>query len=350
MRSTGLIAFLLLLIAVTLRPAQARSPDDAQKIDVQELVRQAVINFNMRESLPRDYTYMENLKVDHPDRKNGYSTDTFEVIEIKGHPFRRHVEHNGQKVAKEEDPEQDEESRAKWLEVEHKILEEEIKPGQTKESLAAAVQKIMDGAGLKDWKPQLFAPPPMPSMGVVTFGQTLYQLKLPLQDLNQKFHLKFKGEHTLDGRKVYVVEADPRHLKDEADSAGNFRIKVWIDQQEMQIVKVEGKAVRSGPLARAAYAAFSSQILSKEEIAERKKQLEASQLFYSDDTRITEEWTKVNDEAWLLRRRHVKGSHVFIVEGQRHFFRSNLSLPVEYDTVDTNYRKFHVGHRIVPPS
>lgn len=350
MRSTGLIAFLLLLPSVAVRSAEGRSTDDAQKIDLQELVRQAVINFNARESLPRDYTYLENLKVDHPDRKNGYSKDTFEVIEIKGHPFRRHVEHNGQKVAKEEDPEQDEESRAKWLEVDHKILEEEIKPDQTKESLAAAVQKIMDKAGLKDWKPQLFAPPPVPSMGVVTFGQTLYQLKLPLQDLSEKFHLKFKGERTLDGRKVYVVEADPRHLKDEADPAGNFRIKIWIDQQEMQIVKVEGRAVRSGPLARAEYAAFSSRILSKEEIAERKKQLEASQLFYGDDTRITEEWTKVNDEAWLLRRRHVRGSHVFIVEGQRHFFRSNLSLPVEYDTVDTNYKKFHVGHRIVPPS
>jgi hypothetical protein len=347
-RSTGLIALLLLISAVAVRPAEAKPQGDAQKIDVQELVRQAVINFNTRESLPRDYTYLETLKVDHPDQKDGYSTDTFEVIEIKGHPFRRHVAHNGQKVAEEESPEHDEEYRAKWLEVDHKILEEEIKPGQTKESLAAAVQKIMDEAGLKDWKPQLFAPPPVPSMGVVTFGQTLYQFKLPLQDLSQKFHLKFKGEHTLDGRKAYVVQADPQHIKDEADPAGNFKFKVWIDEKEMEIVKVEGRAIRPGPLARAEYAAFSSKVLSKEEIAERKKQLEASQLFYSDDTVITEEWTRVNDEAYLLRRRHVKGSHVFIVEGQRRFFRSNFSLPVEYDTVDTNYKKFHVGHRILP--
>lgn len=349
MRSTGLIAFLLLVSAVAVRPAEAaKAQGDAQKIDVQELVREAVINFNTRESLPRDYTYMESLKVDHPDQKDGHSTDTFEVIEIQGHPFRRHVGHNGQKAAEEKNPEDDEEYRAKLIEADHKILEEEIKPGQTKESLAAAVQKIMDDAGLKDWKPQLFAPPPVPSMGVVMFGQTLYQFKLPLEDLGQKFHLKFKGEHVLDGRKAYVVHADPRHIKDEADPAGNFKIKIWIDEKEMQIVKVEGRAVRSGPLANAEYAAFSSKILSKEEIAERKKQLEASQLFYSDDTVINEEWTKVNDEAWLLRRRHVKGSHVFIIQGQRRYFRSNVSLPVEYDTVDTNYKKFHVGHRILP--
>ncbi|HEY4678852.1 MAG TPA: hypothetical protein VIJ01_16920 [Candidatus Angelobacter sp.] len=348
MQTTRLIAFLLLLALVAVRPAKAKPRSDAQKIDVQEIVRQAVINFNTRESLPRDYTYLENLKVDHPDRKNGYATDTFEVIEIKGHPFRRHVAHNGEKIAEEKSLEDDEESRAKLAEVDHRILEEEIKPGQTKESLAAAVQKIMDEAGLKDWKPQLFSPPPIPSMGVVTFGQTLYQFKLPLQDLNQKFHLKFKGEHILDGRNTYVVQADPRHTKDEADPAGNFRIKVWIDQQETQIVKVEGKAIRSGPLANAEYAAFSSKVLSKEEIAERKKQLEASQLFYGDDTVITEQWTKVNNEAWLLTRRHVKGFHVFIVQGQRHYFRSNFSLPVEYDTVDTNYKKFHVGHRILP--
>ena len=237
-------------------------------------------------------------------------------------------------------------ARSGW-QVEHKILEEQIKPGQTKESLAAAVQKIMDEAGLKDWKPQLFAPPPLPSMGVVTFRQTLYQFKLPLQDLSQKFHLKFKGEHVLNGRKTYLVQADPRHTKDEA-IAGNFKIKVWIDEKEMQIVKAEGRAIQSGPLARAEYAAFSSNTLSDKEIAERKNQLKASQLFYGDDTVLTEEWTKVNDEAWLLRRRHVKGSHVFIVKGQRRFFRSNVSLPVEYDTVDTKYQKFHVGHRIVP--
>ena len=349
MRSIRLIALLLFLIQASVRPALPQAtPKDAQKIDVQELVRQALINFNTRESLPRDYTYLENLNVDHPDRAKGRSTDIFEVIEIKGHAFRRHVAHNGEKVSDGEDPERDEAYRAKWLEVEHKILEEEIKPGQTKERLAAAVQKIMNEAGLKDWKPQLFNPPVIPSMGVVTFGQTLYQFKLPLQDLDQKFRLKFKGEHTLDGRKVYEVQADPRQLKDETDPAGNFRMKIWIDQEDMQIVRVKGEAVRSGPLAHAEYVAFSSTTLSKEEIEERKQQLAASQLFYSDDTAITQEWTKVNDEVWLLRRRHVKGSHVFVVEGQRRFFRSNQSMPVEYDTVDTNYKKFRVGHRIVP--
>jgi hypothetical protein len=171
---------------------------------------------------------------------------------------------------------------------------------------------------------------------------------LPLQDLDHKFNLKFKGEHVLDGRKTYVVQAAPRHTKGETDAAGHFKIKVWIDQKDMQIVKAEGKAVRSGPLAHAEYAAFSSKTLSKDEIAERQKQLSESRLFYSDDTVVTQEWTKVNDELWLHRRRHVKGSHVFVIEGQRRFFRSNLSTPVEYDTVDTNYRKFRVGHRIVP--
>lgn len=307
-----------------------------------------MINFNTRESLPRDYTYLENLTVDYPDRKNGHSTDTYEVIEIKGHAFRRLVVRNGQRVAQQEDPEQDEAYHAKWLEVEHKILEEQIKPGHTKESLATAVQKILDDGGLKDWKPQLLAPAPVPSMGVVTFGQTLYQLKLPLQDLDQKFHLKSKGEQVFEGRKAYVVQADPKHTKDEADPAGNFKLRIWIDEKEMQIVKVEGKAMRAGPLARAEYAAFSSKTLSKKEIEERKHQLADSRLFYGDDTVVMEEWTKVNDEVWLLRRRHVKGSHLLVLEGQRRYFRSNLSVPAEYDTVDTNYKKFRVQHRILP--
>jgi hypothetical protein len=311
-------------------------------------VKQAIINFNAREALPRNYTYLENITVDRPDQKKDHSSDAYEVIEIKGHAFRRHVEHNGQKVAEQEDPEQAEEFRTKWLEVDHKILEEQIKPGQTKEGLAAAVQKIMDESGLKDWKSQFQMPPPAPAMGVVTFGQTLYQFKLPLQDLDQKYHLKFKGEQSVDGRKTYVVQADPRHIKDETDPAGNFRIKVWIDEKDKEIVKVEGRAVRSGLLGHAEYAAFSSKVLSEKEIDERKQQLASSRLLYGDDTVVTQEWTKVNDEVWLLRRRHVKGSHVFVVDGVRRFFVSNFSRAIEYDTVDTNYRKFRVEHRIVP--
>ena len=348
MRSCWLFSLLLLLPAAVRACGTAQTLQGGAKIDVQELVKQAVINFNAREALPRNYTYLENITVDRPDEKKGHSSDAYEVIEIKGHAFRRHVEHNGQKVAEQGDPEQDEEFRAKWLEVDHKILEEQIKPGQTKEALAAAVQKIMDESGLKDWKSQFQIPPPAPSMGVVTFGQTLYQFKLPLQDLGQKYHLKFKGEHTLYGRKAYVVQADPKHTRDDTDPAQNFRIKVWIDQKDKEIVKVEGRAIRSGLLGHPEYSAFSSKVLSQKEIEERKQQLSASRLLYGDDTVIVQEWTKVNDEVWLLRRRHVKGSHVFVVDGVRRFFVSNFSRAVEYDTADTNYRKFRVEHRIVP--
>jgi hypothetical protein len=340
---------LLLLPLMVARPAAAFSaPDDSEKIDVQELVRQAVINFNAREALPRNYTYVETLTDHDPRLKGGHASDTFEVMEIRGQAFRRHVLHNGEKVAVQEDSEQDEAYRAKWLEVEHKVLEEQIKPGHTKESLAAAVQKIMDDAGLKDWKPQLYAPAPLPSMGVVTFSRTLYQFKLPLEDLSQKFHLKAKGTQVLDDRTTYLVQADPKRMKDEADPAGNFKIKVWIDLKERQIVKVEGKALRAGPITRADYAAFSSKVLSKKEIEERQQHLSESRLFYSEGTTIMQEWTKVNDEAWLLRHRHVKGDHMFIEKGYWGVARPRYSSSVEYDTVDTNYRKFRVEHRILP--
>jgi hypothetical protein len=340
-------ALLFLLAIASAWPATSPA-DDVGKIDVQELVRRAVINFNTRESLPRDYTYLENLTANHPDRKNGHSTDTYEVIEIKGHAFRRHTVHNGQNVAVQEGHENDEAYRAKWIEVEHKVLEEQIKPGHTKESLAAAVQKILDEAGLKDWKPELFAPAPVPSMGVVTFSQTLYQFKLPLQELDQKFRLKFKGEQELDGRKTYVVQAEPNASKNESGDTRNFKIKVWIDAQDMQIVKVEGKAIRPGLLGKADYASFSSRTLSKKEIEGRRQQLADSRLFYSDDTVVMQEWSKVNDEVWLPRRRHVKGSHVLVFEGQSIYARRNFTVPVEFETVDSNYKKFRVEHRILP--
>jgi len=345
-----MFALLLVLPMMTARPVAACvAPGDSEQIDVQELVRQAVINFNAREALPRNYTYVESTSVDHPGKPDGHSDDTYEVIEIKGHPFRRLIVHNGQKVAAQETHEHDDEYRAKWLEVEHKVLDEQIRPGHTPESLAAAVQKIMEEAGLKDWKPQLFAPASATTMGVVLFPISLYRFQLPLQQLDQSFNLKLLKEQVIEGRKAYVVQADPRHTKDKTSDAGNFKIKVWIDQEDMQIVKVEGKAVRSGPLSRADYAAFSSsQGLSEKEIEQSKKQLADSTLYYDEGTTIVQEWTKVNDEVWLLQRRNAKGSHILVVKGTSRFPAANVPMPVVYKTVLSNYKKFRVEHRILP--
>ncbi len=341
---------LLLLLLVAARPAAAFSaPDDSEKIDVQELVRQAVINFNAREALPRNYTYVESTSVDHPGKADGHSDDTYEVIEIKGHAFRRLIIHNGQKVAAQDTHEQDEEYRAKWLEVEHKVLEEQIRPGHTAESLAAAVQKIMEEAGLKDWKPQLILPSSSAPVGVVLFPISLYKFQLPLPQLDQSFNLKLLKEQLIDGRKAYVVQADPRHAKDKTDDARNFKIKVWIDENDRQIVKVEGKAVRSGPLSHADYAAFSSSKgLSEKEIEQSKKQLADSTLYYDEGTTIVQEWTKVNDEVWLLQSRNAKGSHILVVKGNSRFPSANIPNPVVYKTVLSNYKKFRVEHRILP--
>ena len=46
-----------------------------------------------------------------------------------------------------------------------------------------------------------------------------------------------------------------------------------------------------------------------------------------------QEWTKVNDEVWLLRRRHVRGSHVFVLNGTDPLFHTELlGTAVDYDT------------------
>jgi len=341
-------ALWLLLSAL---PSSARPlPGDAEKFDAQDVVKQAVINFKARESLPRDYTYAENTRIDHPGKPDAHSEETYEVIEIKGHAFRRHTIHNGQKISSGAEPVQDETYLAKWKEVEQKILEEQVKPGHTSASLDAAVQKIMADAGLQDWKPQLAAPTSAASMGVVVFSQSLYKFTLPLQDLDQEYDLKPKDVQIFNRRKTYVVQADPKHSTDKDTDAGNFKIKVWIDQQDLQIVKAEGKALRNGRLARANYSAFSSRTnLSQTEIDQRKQQLAESELLYGEGTTIVQEWIKVNDEVWLLHRRHAKGSHILMISGATRFPGANRPMPVEYEVTNTNYRKFRVEHRILPP-
>jgi hypothetical protein len=112
---------------------------------------------------------------------------------------------------------------------------------------------------------------------------------------------------------------------------------------------VEGKALRSGPLSRANYAAFSSsQGLSDKEIERSKKQLADSTLYYAEGTTIVEEWTKVNDEVWLLQSRNAKGSHILVVKDTSRFPAANVPMPVVYKTVLSNYKKFRVEHRILP--
>lgn len=345
MLSRCLVLKLLFLLAWQTAFAQAGGtpvPSDAESFDVQAVVKQAVANFNAREAMPKDYTYLETVKAEDSRLKNGRSTDVYEIIEINGHAFRRHLERDGKKIAQQE--KRDDADRDRWLEVEHRILEEQIKPGHTRESLEASVRKIMEDAGLKDWQPQLLAPTHMPSMGVVYFTQTLYQFRLPIAELDQKFDLKSKGEKILNGRTAYVIQATPKHTKDKTDAAANFKIKVWIDEKEVQVVKVEGDALRMGPLAAPEYSSFTSKTLSEKEVEEQKQRLASSELYYGDDTKIMQEWTKVNDEVWLLRRRHVKGSHVLLLKEQ---IRPTFSSDVEYDIEDSNYKKFRVQHRFL---
>lgn len=339
-----LLSSFLLVAASRMAVAQANGGPVAktEKLDAQAIVRQAVANFTTRESLPKDYTYLETVKAQDERLKRGRGTDVYEIIEIKGHAFRRHVEQDGKKIAREE--KHDEADRAKWLEVEHKILEEQIKPGHTRESLEAAVRKILDDSGLKDWQPQLTLAPNLPSLGIVQFTQTLYKFNLPLEDLDEKFDLKLKKQQVLNGSAAYVIQADPRHTKDKTDPAANFKMKVWIDQKELEIVRVEGDALRMGPLAAPEYSSFSSKHMSEKELAAQKQRLAASKLYYGEDTKILEEWTKVNDEAWLLGHRHVKGSHLFFLQDNA---RPSYSSKVEYDIVDSDYKKFRVQHRFL---
>ncbi|HZU32795.1 MAG TPA: hypothetical protein VFB79_16885, partial [Candidatus Angelobacter sp.] len=181
-------AFVVAGFATVHMAAQAL-PKDAANLTTQEIVKQAVANFNARESLPKNYTYLEKL-TNHSSRfKTGPESDTYEVMELRGKAFRRRIAHNDVPLAGKS-VEMDEAYLAKLDEANRKILEEEIKPGHTKESLAEAVRKILDDAGLEDWKPQGLALNQAESLGVVTFKETLQQFKLPLGVLDQKFKLK----------------------------------------------------------------------------------------------------------------------------------------------------------------
>ncbi|HEY6250708.1 MAG TPA: hypothetical protein VI685_12165 [Candidatus Angelobacter sp.] len=343
-----------------------------------ELVRRAVANYQVRESRTAGYTWLEyqttrmsfqrgkKYKIFPASRSDGY-----EVISLAGNFYRRHLTHNDQPL-----PEQDETIEKQRLEEAiRKTLDEGVRLQPIRDrsirdqsvevayaeamgaadaqlaevhSRAAAIRKEMQEtvAQIGDDGSILFT--------AQEFNSVLPNLKLDLQRLSRDFDLRRKGTEILNGRSAYILTAIPRtgqtNSTDAAEDARNFEMRIWIDQAELEIVRMEQKAVRQGAVAsKPDYVAMNPVNYPAEAVAKAKGLQYDQSLFYEPGTVITREWIKVNNEIWLPKKLYVQGKETYScaevsIAGQVR--RAAAPLVVNYERTYSDYQKFRVHTRI----
>ncbi len=306
--------------------ASPTSPQNANHAveDPIEIVRQAVEKHSQREPQVANYTYLEHDEVSFA--KHHYA-ETYEIMEVAGNPYERHVAHNDKPLPAGEQEEED-----------RKLKEERGR--RSRDEIAEA-------------NPEL--------RGVATYEER--PVHLPLQQLPDWYSIRTLGEAVENGRKDYVLQATPEgHRKpttDDERNAQHVTMKIWIDEMDIQITKIEAHVIKDGFINRA------QQIWAEpppDSTKERQKALRrigtTVLVLYQPGTVITEEWTKINDEVWLPRSLSVKGAFqyrnadtpnvpVMLVPdpSSMNFYQS---LAVESQTIYSDYKKFRVSSHVIP--
>jgi hypothetical protein len=296
----GLFALLFFLSYFTPQFARAAATPDAA--NVADLVRRAVANYQARQAQRDHYTYLERVvrtEYGPTGKVKGHITGTYEIMFLRGAPYRRLVRINDQPLSP-----QLQTLEQQLLEAETKVRQDGGKPQPVRTSFSAPVDQLTEG-----------------------------------------FQLRKRGKQMLDGREVQIIEALPddehRPAGPEQDYARNFRMKLWIDAAEAQIVRVESRVVGERVALEEEGIAFSWNGFSTgPQFSTVKHRVEVARGTVNDM-----EWTKVNNEAWLPKRSYWKAAKMTVTVSSE---QKPLRIPIELTCSFSDYKKFRVDTRIVP--
>jgi hypothetical protein len=292
--------------------AQSHNPD--------ELIRAALANYNARKPQVKDYEYREReRKAFVGNIKNGTTANTYEIMMIDGHQYRRRLV-NDKPVSLEQE--------------EKERLQQEIRVRQQTNDLIE--DKAQVGIDV--------------SQSVVAKEATP---QVSLADIPELFNVRLKKQALLDGHKAYVLEATPKQRPsgEIPNDPRTFKIEIWIDETDNQIMRVRATAIHPGALGHPPYVRANP--IDYPNAKQVEKAVYDNWERYSQGTVITMEWKKINEEAWLPTRVHIKGiflepTYVSPLELNSIRGDGSMEIPFEYDTVYSDYKKFRVEHRILP--
>jgi hypothetical protein len=136
-----------------------------------------------------------------------------------------------------------------------------------------------------------------------------FHFELPLDRLASDFSVSALGTEQFDGRPTLVLSATPADMKQAVRNGLAYEMKLWVDQQDRVFRKIEAKVTGQG-------------------------------MRWEKDALISDEFAKINGEAWLPVRYWFKGNVRYLLH----------DVPVEHEQIYADYRKFRADVKITVPA
>jgi hypothetical protein len=267
-------------LACLLPALQGQTPDPL------EIIRRSVEKDRLNFERANDYSYVQHSEqrlLDKEGRASKVESRTYDVIVIDGEPYEK-------LVAKDGKPLSESEARKEQEKLDRELARRRSeKPGERSRRLSEQEKRRREG--------REFA-----------------------REIPEAFTFRLAGQETLEGRPVWVIEAEPKPgykgKAKRADLLSRFRGKLWIDQADYQWVRVEAETI--------APVRFGW-ILAK----------------LDPGARMTFEQRRVNEEVWLPSRAQMQlAARLALVR----------KLRAEVEVVWRDYRKFRTDSRITDVS
>lgn len=267
------------LSALLLFPVPALRGQDPDPLDI---VRRSVEQDRLNFERANDYSYVQHTELRQFGRDGRVvktESRTFDVLVIDGEPYEKLIAKNGKPLS-------DAEARKEAEKLDRELSRRRSQdPGQRARRLSEREKRRREG--------REFA-----------------------REIPEAFTFRLAGQDTLEGRPVWIIDAEPKPgYKGKAKHANllsKFRGRLWIDQQDYQWVRVEVETI--------APVRFGW-ILAK----------------LDPGARMTFEQRRVHGEVWLP-------SHAWMRLGARLALVKRMDAEVEVSWRD--YRKFQTDSRV----
>jgi hypothetical protein len=252
--------------------------------DPKEIIRRAMDVDQRNFTLARNYTYQEKRNTRAFDKHGStkhQQSETYDFTILYDEPYSRLIQKNDKPLS-EKDEKKEQEKLDKFI-AKHKNESE-----KEKQKRLAKMEKDRR-------EERAFA-----------------------GDIINAYNFRMAGQEQVDGRDVYVIEANPRKdfhpTQPHADVLPKLHGKVWIDKKDYDWVKIEAESIGT-----ISWGLFLARI--------------------HKGSRFTFEQTRVNDEIWLPRRISINASARFALL---------LSGAFDFESSYSNYKKFVASGRVLP--
>ena len=279
-RIPGRRSLVLLFLAAGAAAAQAPQPDAL------EIIRRSVEQDRANFERARDYTFIERAETRELDSKGKakkVGSETFDVLILGGRPYKK-------LIAKDDQPLSAKEAAKAEADFEKELKKRQGENEKERRRLAEQEERRRR------------------------------QSRAFLKEIPQAFDFRLVGEEQVDGQTVWVISAEPRPdfrpKAKRADLLAKFRGRIWIDQKELQWVRVEAETVDT-----VSFGLFLARL--------------------GKGAKLTFEQRRVNGEVWLPSRASTK------LDARLALVRK---LNVEMDVAWRDYRKFRTDSRVVDAS